>query len=68
MTGAGDTVLSMLSFALANGVSLEDAVRLSNVAAGVAVERLGCTQISLAELAQVLVEKRELSGLSRESL
>ncbi len=40
VTGAGDTVLSVLSLAVAAGASLTDAAMLANVAAGVVVEKL----------------------------
>jgi len=50
-TGAGDTVLAMLTAALANGFGMIEAIELSNVAAGIAIERLGCARITLSELA-----------------
>ncbi len=50
VTGAGDTVLAVISAALANQMTLEKGVRLANLAAGMAIERLGCARISLAEL------------------
>ncbi len=56
VTGAGDTVLAMLSCALANDLSIDTAVQLSNIAAGIAIERFGCARISLAELARRLLE------------
>lgn len=57
VTGAGDTVLAMVTCALANGLSLEEAARLANVAAGIAVERFGCARVSLSELAWRLLEE-----------
>lgn len=56
VTGAGDTVLAMLTCAIASGLTIEEAVQLSNVAAGIAIERLGCARISLSELARRLLE------------
>ena len=56
VTGAGDTVLAVISAALANGLDLSIAVQLANIAAGIAIERLGCTQVTLAELAHRLLE------------
>jgi len=50
VTGAGDTVISVLGAALAAGANLPDAVALSNIAAGLAVTRLGTVAISGAEL------------------
>lgn len=51
VTGAGDTVLAMLACALASGLTPEEAALLCNVAAGIAIERLGCARISLSDLA-----------------
>ncbi len=56
VTGAGDTVLAVISAALANGLDLSIAVQLANIAAGIAIERLGCVQVTLAELAHRLLE------------
>lgn len=51
VTGAGDTVLAVLTAAVANGYTLEEATQLANVAAGLAIERIGCARISREELA-----------------
>lgn len=56
VTGAGDTVLAMLTYAMANGLTIADAARLSNVAAGIAIEHFGCARVSLSELARRLLE------------
>lgn len=57
VTGAGDTVLAMLAHALANGLTYEEAAELCNVAAGIAIEHFGCARVSLADLAQRLLDK-----------
>lgn len=57
VTGAGDTVLAMVTCALANQLPLAAAVQLSNVAAGIAIEHLGCARVSLSELARRLLEE-----------
>jgi D-beta-D-heptose 7-phosphate kinase/D-beta-D-heptose 1-phosphate adenosyltransferase len=54
VTGAGDTVVATLSAALACGLALEDAVRLANAAAGVAVTKPGTATVSPAELGQAV--------------
>ena len=41
VTGAGDTVVSMLAYCRAAGVPLEDSLRLANHAAGITVAKLG---------------------------
>lgn len=56
VTGAGDTVLAMLAFAIGNKLSLAEAAQLSNVAAGIAIEHLGCARVTLKELASRLLE------------
>lgn len=55
VTGAGDTVLAVLAAALANDLELDMAVQLSNVAAGIAIERFGCARISISDLARRLL-------------
>lgn len=50
VTGAGDTVISTLAVALAAGASLEDAVALANIAAGIVVGKLGTAVVSAPEL------------------
>jgi D-beta-D-heptose 7-phosphate kinase / D-beta-D-heptose 1-phosphate adenosyltransferase len=50
VTGAGDTVIAMLAVALAGGADLPESVRLSNVAAGLAVAKVGTTAVGRNEL------------------
>lgn len=57
VTGAGDTVLAVLTFSLANGFPMEMACRLANIAAGLALEVLGCARVTLQELARRLLEE-----------
>lgn len=56
VTGAGDTVLAMFTFAIANSLNISEAAQLSNVAAGIAIEHFGCARIGLSELARRLLE------------
>jgi D-beta-D-heptose 7-phosphate kinase/D-beta-D-heptose 1-phosphate adenosyltransferase len=56
VTGAGDTVLSLICLGLANGLEIEVAVQLANIAAGLSIERLGCVQVTLSEIARRLLE------------
>ncbi len=60
VTGAGDTVIATLATAMAGGLTLEDAARLANIAAGLVVEKVGTTAISLVELKHA-VDALELS-------
>jgi rfaE bifunctional protein kinase chain/domain len=54
VTGAGDTVLSVLSLALSAGATLSDAAVLANTAAGVVVGKLGTAGVTVPELAHAL--------------
>jgi rfaE bifunctional protein kinase chain/domain len=56
VTGAGDTVLSVLALASAAGAPLPDAAILANTAAGVAVSKLGTATVTPEELARALDE------------
>lgn len=56
VTGAGDTVLAMISIALANGLDLSHGSQLANIAAGIAIERVGCARVNLSDLATRLLE------------
>jgi len=50
VTGAGDTVISALTLALAAGANLRTAAELSNYAAGVVVGKIGTASVTPAEL------------------
>lgn len=56
VTGAGDTVLAMVSVALGNQLDIKYGAQLANIAAGIAIERLGCARINLSDLAVRLLE------------
>ena len=50
VTGAGDTVLASLGFALACGYEIDDSVEFSNLAAGVVVGKIGSATATLNEI------------------
>lgn len=50
VTGAGDTVVAVLTLALAAGADLRQAVALANAAASIVVEKIGTSQVGLEEL------------------
>ncbi len=50
VSGAGDTVISVLSLGLSAGLSLEEAAIMANEAAGVAVGKMGTSTVSVEEL------------------
>lgn len=58
VTGAGDTVISVLAAALAAGEPLPAAVVLANLAAGIAVGKLGTAVVSAPELRWALQQEQ----------
>ncbi|EKF75426.1 bifunctional heptose 7-phosphate kinase/heptose 1-phosphate adenyltransferase [Alcanivorax hongdengensis A-11-3] len=62
VTGAGDTVISVLAVALAAGAPMEDAVALANIAAGIVVAKLGTAVVSAPELRRAVHQE---GGLGR---
>jgi D-beta-D-heptose 7-phosphate kinase/D-beta-D-heptose 1-phosphate adenosyltransferase len=59
VSGAGDTLVAALGMALAAKASLEDASRIANAAAGVAVAKKGTAAATPEELADMLLHRRE---------
>jgi rfaE bifunctional protein kinase chain/domain len=62
VTGAGDTVVATVSLALAAGVELPATVELANLAAGMAVERVGTTAVSADALRKAVRGERAPAG------
>jgi D-beta-D-heptose 7-phosphate kinase/D-beta-D-heptose 1-phosphate adenosyltransferase len=58
VTGAGDTVLSVLALAAAAGAPLAEAAMLANTAAGVVVGKLGTASVGAEELLHALDDIR----------
>lgn len=58
VTGAGDTVISVLASALAAGDSLADATALANLAASLVVGKLGTAAISGPELRRAILAEQ----------
>ena len=50
VSGAGDTVLAYLSSSISKGESLESSIKISNVAAGLAVAKFGTSVVSIDEI------------------
>lgn len=57
VSGAGDTVVSVLALCLASGIKIEAAIRLANRAAGVVVSKVGTVPIQKTELLAMLVNE-----------
>jgi rfaE bifunctional protein kinase chain/domain len=56
VSGAGDTVISTLTIALASGATVKEAAVLANTAAGVVVSSVGIVPIRLEELQEAMLE------------
>lgn len=50
VTGAGDTVVSILTLSLVAGASLREAVSLANAAASIVIEKIGASQVTIEEI------------------
>ena len=71
VSGAGDTVLSVIGIGLAAGLSLEQAATISNLAAGVVVGKVGTSTVSPEEILQAAGAAQsggDLKIKSREAL
>jgi D-beta-D-heptose 7-phosphate kinase/D-beta-D-heptose 1-phosphate adenosyltransferase len=70
VTGAGDTVISVLAWSLGLGADLELAMQVATVAAGLTVQRFGVAAITRDEIRSALTEaaSRGDKVLSRETL
>ena len=54
VSGAGDTVLALIGLGLAAGLPLAEAARLSNLAAGIVVAKVGTSTVTAAEILDAL--------------
>lgn len=59
VTGAGDTVIATFAAALAAGQDFAHAARVSNLAAGIVVGKLGTATATVAELARAMRRQHE---------
>ncbi len=67
VTGAGDTALAVLAFFLGNDLSFDHAIKLANIASGLAIEKVGCRAIKLSEIAKSLLEIEPMHKIFREN-
>jgi D-beta-D-heptose 7-phosphate kinase/D-beta-D-heptose 1-phosphate adenosyltransferase len=68
VTGAGDTVVAVLSAALAAGSSVRNAMEIASVAAGLAVSEIGAVAVSASQIAEALSLNRTGKVLGRIEL
>jgi D-beta-D-heptose 7-phosphate kinase/D-beta-D-heptose 1-phosphate adenosyltransferase len=57
VTGAGDTVIAVLTLTQAAGLPIADSLRLANIAAGIVVGRFGTWAVSRREMLEVMGER-----------
>ena len=60
VSGAGDTAIATLALAVASGLTMETAVQLANVAAGIVVGKVGTVPVARDELLTSLMPEIEL--------
>ncbi len=65
VTGAGDTVISVLAAMYASGASLYDAAFVANIAAGISIQRQGTVQVTREELTNALTKKNKHKHISK---
>jgi len=63
VTGAGDTVIALLSLSLASGLDLKDSARISNIGASIVVMKEGAYPLKPEELDLEMIS--DLSGRNR---
>lgn len=68
VTGAGDTVLAVLSLGIASGLPRPEAARLANLAAGIVVGRIGTAVLTRDELLTAARNSAAVSGAKVVSL
>jgi len=61
VTGAGDTVVALLSAGIGSGLPLEEAAALSNLGAGLVVKKIGVATVSPSEL-RLALHRRGMGG------
>ena len=65
VTGAGDTILASLGFALGCNYSINDAVKFANLAAGIVVGKVGSATASLNEIIEYEANFHPISNESQ---
>lgn len=67
VTGAGDTVVSVLMLSLVSGATLREAAALANTAASIVVEKIGASQVTIEEIIQRTHYLHHHSPITRET-
>lgn len=53
VSGAGDTMIAMLTVAICNGLNIQDAIRLANLAASIVVGKVGTATVTPQDIIQL---------------
>lgn len=56
VTGAGDTVLSIITYAMSHKLPLDQAIPIANLAASCVIEHVGCNAVTLIDLAKRVLD------------
>ncbi|MBI5115567.1 D-glycero-beta-D-manno-heptose-7-phosphate kinase [Candidatus Poribacteria bacterium] len=62
ITGAGDTVLSLLGYVLAGGGTIEEAAEIANVAGSIVVGKLGAAPVTKQEIIRELMSFQHVAS------
>ncbi len=68
VSGAGDTVAAVIAAGLAGGLDLQISAYLANVAAGVAVSKIGTAAVSAAEIARAIRGEPAAKVVTRDAV
>ncbi|MBN1786954.1 MAG: bifunctional heptose 7-phosphate kinase/heptose 1-phosphate adenyltransferase [Sedimentisphaerales bacterium] len=68
VSGAGDMVLASLAAALAAGVDYKTAVQIANIAGGIEVEKFGTATVSIDEIINEMMSRKQKSGSKIKSI
>jgi D-beta-D-heptose 7-phosphate kinase/D-beta-D-heptose 1-phosphate adenosyltransferase len=62
VTGAGDTIIAALGFALAGNLDINESIRIANIAAGIAVGKVGSATTSVDEIIEYEYSIKSISS------
>jgi D-beta-D-heptose 7-phosphate kinase/D-beta-D-heptose 1-phosphate adenosyltransferase len=68
VSGAGDMVLATLAVSLAAGNDYKTAVQIANIAGGIEVEKFGTATVSIEEIVNEMMSRKQKSGSKIKSI
>ena len=57
ITGAGDTVISVVGLGIASGLALKKAIEIANIAAGIVVGKIGTAAVTIQEIIDYMLQR-----------